>query len=109
MSSISGVARRVLTVDEHASGERYGVVRLEDRRSVRREHRDALAVPQPVSAQRVGEPVAALLELAVGDAPAVLVRHRHARGMHVRGPLQERDRRQLAAVDSRHARTSTQR
>ena len=95
--------------DQDAAGERHGVVRLEDRRRVRREHGDAVAVAQTPRAQRVREPVAALLQLAVGDPPAVLVRDRDARRVQVGGALQEGDGRQLAAVDSRHPRTSTQR
>ena len=95
--------------DEDAARERHRVVRLENGRCVGREHRDAVAVAQPARPQRVREPVAALLELAVGDPAAVLVRHRDARRVQVGRALQEGDGRQLAAVDSRHPRTSTQR
>ncbi len=109
MRSISGRGQARVDGDQHAARERHGVVRLEHRRRVRREHGDAIAVLQPAVAQRVREPVAALLERAVGEPPAVLVRDRHARRMQIRGALQKRDRRQLAAVDLAHPRTSTQR
>ena len=95
--------------DQHAAGERHRVVRLEDRGRVRRQHRDAVAVLEAAIAQRVREAVAAFLELAVGDPPPVLVRDGDASGMEVGRALQEGDGCQLAAVDARHARTSTQR
>ncbi len=95
--------------DQHAPGERNGVMRLEHRRRIGREHGDAVAVSQAAVAQRIRETVAALLQFAVGDAPAVLVRHGDTRRVQIGSALQERDGRQLAAVDSGHPRTSTQR
>jgi hypothetical protein len=68
-----------------------------------------VAVRDAARAQGVREAVAALLELAVGDAAAVLVRHGDALRVEIGGPLQEGDGRELRAVDSRHVRTSTQR
>ena len=105
---LSGSEARV-DGDQHAAGERHGVVRLEHGRGVGREHGDAIAMRHPARAQRVGEPVAALLELPVGQPPAVLVRDRDARRVEVGGTLQEGDGRQLAAIDLAHTRTSTHR
>ncbi len=54
---------------QHRAGHRHGVMRLEHRRHVRRQHRDRVAVPDAAPAQRVGEPAAALVELAIREAP----------------------------------------
>ena len=54
---------------QHRARHRHAVMRLEQRRHVGRHHRDRVARPDAAPAQRIGEPAAARIELAIGEAP----------------------------------------
>jgi hypothetical protein len=83
--------------DEHAAGGRHPEVRLEQRRRVRRQHRDAIAAPDAARPQRRGEPVDPRIELLV-RAPQFAVNDRDAGGMQRRAALEEREGIKLGAA-----------
>ena len=80
--------------DQHAAGGGHAEVRLEQRRDVRAQHGDAVALLEAARPQRRGEPVAAPPELGVVVAP-LAVDDRRALGQRQRVAAQERQRRQL--------------
>ena len=84
---------RVQDRAQHRDGE----VRFEHRRRVGRQDRDGIASADAGFGQRVGEPAAAGIELAVGVAE-ITVDHRNAIGKNARRPLEKTDRRQRHVI-----------
>ena len=82
---------------QHAARGRHAVMRLEQRRDVRREERHPVSGSQARQDQRRCEPVDPLVELAVGVTP-VAVHDRDLAGVDVRAAAQEAHRRQLGPV-----------
>jgi hypothetical protein len=74
--------------DEHAAGGRHPEVRLEQRRRVRRQHRDAIAAPDAPRPQCRREPIDPGVELLV-RASQVTVDDRDAVGMETGAALEE--------------------
>ena len=57
---------------EHRSRHRHAVVGFEQRRHIRRHDRDGIATTDAAPAQRVGEPAAAIVELAIREASGTM-------------------------------------
>ena len=71
MRQDKGDRARVETVIErvqHRPRHRHAVMRFEQCRHIRRQYRDRVARPDTAAAQRIGEPPAAIVKLAIGEA-----------------------------------------
>ena len=98
MYAISAVDSRVLTVTRTPPAGRDAEVRLEHRRRVREQRRDAVALAETGITERVREPPRALTELRVG-VPALAVHERDLVRVDERRALEQVDRVQLGAED----------
>ena len=68
IKAIERASSRVVQRVEHGSRHRHAEMRFEQRRHVRRHHRDRVAGSDAAPAQRVGEPPATRVEFAIGVA-----------------------------------------
>src|SRR5207237_3658214 len=81
---------------QHEAGRGDAEVRLEHRRRVRRDERDAVKMLEAAATKLRGQPVRTLLELLVRVTP-LAVHDRDLVGIDVGAAAQERDRRELRA------------
>ncbi len=72
-------------------------MRFEERRHVRRQHRDRVARSDAAAPQRIGKAPAALVELAVGKVP-IAVHDRQLVGIDCGRAREEAERRQCRAI-----------
>jgi hypothetical protein len=82
---------------QHRARHRHGVMRFEERGHVGRHHRDRVAGHDPAAPQRVGKALAALVELAVGEA-ALAVDDRELLGIDRGRAREEAERRQRREI-----------
>ena len=92
-TGIEAIVERI----QHRSRHRHAEMRFEQRRNVRRHHRDGFPMPNAAPAQRIGEPSATGIKIAVGK-PGGAVDDGDLLGVDRGRARQKRERRQCRKI-----------
>jgi hypothetical protein len=92
-TGIEAIIQRI----QYRARHRHTVMRFEQCRHIRREHRNGVARPDATPAQRIGEAAAALVEFAIGETPRA-INDRELVGIDRGGARQKSERRQRGEI-----------